>query len=110
MGRTWHFRVGFSSQYNMVWMSGRINFAEVRSLALAHHPRMILVGTTAYPFILDFAKFREIADEVGAWLVADISHITGLVIAGEHPSPVPYVDVIMSTTHKTFRGPRGAMI
>ncbi|HCC84088.1 MAG TPA: hypothetical protein DEP87_00150, partial [Candidatus Pacebacteria bacterium] len=63
-----------------------------------------------YPFELDFAKFREIADLVGAWLVADISHITGLVVAGEHQSPVPYADVIMSTTHKTFRGPRGAMI
>jgi glycine hydroxymethyltransferase len=88
----------------------RINFDEVRELALKHKPKVIYAGTTAYPFILDFAKFREIADEVGAWLVADISHITGLVIAGEHPSPVPHVDVIMSTTHKTFRGPRGAMI
>ncbi len=88
----------------------RINFDEVRSLALAHHPKVIYVGTTAYPFILDFAQFRKIADEVGAWLVADISHITGLVLTGEHPSPVPHVDVIMSTTHKTFRGPRGAMI
>ena len=90
--------------------NARINFAEVRSLALAHHPKVIYVGTTAYPFELDFVRFREIADEVGAWLVADISHITGLVVAGEHPSPVPHVDVVMSTTHKTFRGPRGAMI
>jgi glycine hydroxymethyltransferase len=71
---------------------------------------LIIAGNTAYPFELDFAKFREIADEVGAWLMADISHVTGLVIGGEHMSPVPYADVIMSTTHKTFRGPRGAMI
>lgn len=88
----------------------RIDFEQVRALALEHKPKVIIAGNTAYPFQLDFAKFREIADEVGAWLVADISHITGLVVAGEHPSPVPYVDVIMSTTHKTFRGPRGAMI
>ncbi len=90
--------------------SARIDFDGLRTLAKRHKPKMILAGTTAYPFILDFKKFREIADEVGAWLVADISHITGLIVAGEHPSPVPYVDVIMSTTHKTFRGPRGAMI
>jgi glycine hydroxymethyltransferase len=88
----------------------RIDFDEVRKLAHEHKPKVIVAGNTAYPFVLDFAKFREIADEVGAWLVADISHITGLVIAGEHPSPVSHVDVIMSTTHKTFRGPRGAMI
>jgi len=90
--------------------NSRIDFEEVRALARQHQPKVIVAGTTAYPFTLDFAKFRDIADEVGAWLVADISHITGLVVAGEHPSPVPYADVIMSTTHKTFRGPRGAMI
>ncbi len=90
--------------------NARIDFEEMRKLAQKHKPKVIVAGTTAYPFVLDFAKFREIADEVGAWLVADISHITGLVVAGEHPSPVPHVDVIMSTTHKTFRGPRGAMI
>jgi glycine hydroxymethyltransferase len=88
----------------------RVDFAEVRKLALEHKPKVIVAGNTAYPFELDFKKFRKIADEVGAWLVADISHVTGLVIGGEHMSPVPYVDVIMSTTHKTFRGPRGAMI
>lgn len=88
----------------------RIDFDEVRRLAIEHKPQVIVAGTTAYPFELDFKQFRAIADEVGAWLVADISHITGLVVAGEHMSPVPYVDVIMSTTHKTFRGPRGAMI
>ena len=88
----------------------RIDFEQMRALAHEHKPKMIIAGTTSYPFVLDFAQFRQVADEVGAWLVADISHITALIIAGEHPSPVPYADVIMSTTHKTFRGPRGAMI
>ncbi len=90
--------------------NARINFDEVRQLALKHKPRVIVAGNTAYPFELEFDKFREIADEVGAWLVADISHVTGLVVGGQHQSPVPYADVIMTTTHKTFRGPRGAMI
>jgi glycine hydroxymethyltransferase len=88
----------------------RIDFEEVRRLAIENKPKVIVAGNTAYPFELDFKKFKEIADEVGAWLVADISHVTGLVVGGEHMSPVPYADVIMSTTHKTFRGPRGAMI
>jgi len=110
-----HPRVTFSGKYfNSVQYGvderARIDFDQVRKLALEHKPKVLVAGTTAYPFELDFKKFREIADEVGAWLVADISHITGLVLAGEHPSPVPYADVIMSTTHKTFRGPRGAMI
>lgn len=88
----------------------RIDFAEVERLAKEHKPKVIVAGNTAYPFELAFERFRAIADMVGAWLVADISHVTGLIIAGEHQSPVPHVDVIMSTTHKTFRGPRGAMI
>lgn len=88
----------------------RIDFGQVEELAKKHKPKVIVAGNTAYPFELDFKKFRAIADAVGAWLVADISHVTGLVIGGEHMSPVPYADVIMSTTHKTFRGPRGAMI
>lgn len=88
----------------------RVNFDEVRALAQEYRPAVIMAGNTAYPFELDFKQFRKIADEVGAWLVADISHVTGLVIGGEHLSPVPYADVIMTTTHKTFRGPRGAMI
>lgn len=88
----------------------RIDYEQVRQLALEHHPKLIIAGNTAYPFIIDFARFAAIAQEVGAYLLADISHITGLVIAGQHPSPVPYADVIMTTTHKTFRGPRGAMI
>lgn len=98
-----------SVQYG-VKPDARIDFAEVRTLAKKHRPKVIVAGNTAYPFVLEFDKFREIADEVGAWLVADISHVTGLVIGNEHPSPVPHADVIMSTTHKTFRGPRGAMI
>lgn len=110
-----HPNVTFSGRYfNPVQYgldaNARIDFDQVRALAKEHKPTVIYCGTTAYPFIVDFAKFREIADEVGAWLVADISHITGLVLGGQHPSPVPHVDVIMSTTHKTFRGPRGAMI
>lgn len=90
--------------------NARIDFDEVRRLAHEHKPKVIVAGNTAYPFELDFKKFREIADEVGAFLMADISHVTGLVVAGEHMSPVPYADIIMTTTHKTFRGPRGAMI
>jgi len=90
--------------------NSRIDFDEVKKLAHKYKPKVIVAGNTAYPFELDFKKFRKIADEIGAWLVADISHVTGLVVAGEHLSPVPYADVIMSTTHKTFRGPRGAMI
>lgn len=88
----------------------RIDFDEVERLAKKHRPQMIVAGNTAYPFQLDFKKFRQIADQVGAWLMADISHVTGLVIGGEHPSPIKYADLVMSTTHKTFRGPRGAMI
>lgn len=98
-----------SVQYG-VKENARINFEEVEELAKKHKPKVIVAGNTAYPFELEFAKFREIADQVGAWLVADISHVTGLVVGGQHQSPVPYADVIMSTTHKTFRGPRGAMI
>ncbi|MCL4365758.1 serine hydroxymethyltransferase [Patescibacteria group bacterium] len=88
----------------------KIDFEELEALAKKNKPKMIWVGTTAYPFKLDYKKFRKIADMVGATLVADISHITGLIIGGVHESPVPYVDVIMTTTHKTLRGPRGAMI
>lgn len=88
----------------------KINFEELETLAKKHKPKMIWVGTTAYPFKLDYKKFRKVADMVGATLVADCSHITGLIIGGVHESPVPYCDLIMTTTHKTLRGPRGAMI
>jgi glycine hydroxymethyltransferase len=88
----------------------RIDLDEVRKLAKEHKPKLLWVGTTAYPRILDFAGFRSIADEVGAILAADIAHIAGLVCTGVHPSPIGIADVVTSTTHKTFRGPRGGMI
>lgn len=110
-----HPKVTFSGRYyNSVQFGltsdARIDYEEMRSLANSQKPSVIILGTTAYPFILDWKKAREIADEVGAFLVADISHIAGLIIAAAHPSPVPYAHVIMTTTHKTLRGPRGAMI
>jgi glycine hydroxymethyltransferase len=88
----------------------RIDLDQVRTLAREHRPKLIWCGTTAYPRILDFAAFGEIAKEVGAVLAADIAHISGLVIAGVHPSPAGIADVVTTTTHKTFRGPRGGMI
>ena len=88
----------------------RIDMDEVRKLAKEHRPKVIWAGTTAYPRTLDFKAFREIADEVGAILAADIAHIAGLVATGVHPSPIGIADVVTSTTHKTFRGPRGGMI
>jgi glycine hydroxymethyltransferase len=86
------------------------NFEKIRDLVREHHPKIIVVGTTAFPRILDWRKFAQIADEVGAYLLADISHIAGLVVGGVHPSPVPFADVVTTTTHKTLRGPRGALI
>jgi glycine hydroxymethyltransferase len=88
----------------------RIDLDQVRDLARQHRPKLIWCGTTAYPRTLDFAAFRSIADEVGALLACDIAHIAGLVCAGHHPSPMGIADVVTSTTHKTFRGPRGGMI
>jgi glycine hydroxymethyltransferase len=88
----------------------RIDLDEVRRLAKEHQPKLIWCGTTAYPRALDFPAFRSIADEVGAILAADIAHISGLVLTGVHPSPIGIADVVTSTTHKTFRGPRGGMI
>jgi glycine hydroxymethyltransferase len=88
----------------------RIDMDEVRKLAKEHQPKLLWAGTTAYPRTLDWAAFRSIADEVGAVLAADIAHIAGLVAAGAHPSPIGIADVVTSTTHKTFRGPRGGMI
>ncbi len=87
-----------------------IDYAEVRRLAKEHRPKILWCGTTAYPRVLDFVKFREIADEVGAKLCADIAHIAGLVAGGAHPSPVGIADVVTSTTHKTLRGPRGGIV
>ena len=88
----------------------RIDYDQVRDLAREHCPRLILAGATAYPRVIDFPRFREIADEVGAYFMVDMAHIAGLVAAGVHPSPVPYADVVTSTTHKTLRGPRSGII
>ncbi len=90
--------------------TGRINYDKVRETALECHPKIIVAGASAYPRAIDFAKFRDIADEVGAYLMVDMAHIAGLVAAGEHMSPIPYADVITTTTHKTLRGPRGGLI
>jgi len=87
-----------------------IDMEEVRSLAVNWKPKLIMVGASAYPRAIDYEKFRKIADEIGAYLVADIAHVAGLIAAGLHPDPVPYADVITTTTHKTLRGPRGGMI
>ena len=87
-----------------------IDYDEVRALALAHRPKLIICGYSSYPRTIDFAAFRQIADECGALLLADIAHIAGLVAAGAHPNPVPYCDVVTSTTHKTLTGPRAGLI
>ncbi|MBR5615161.1 MAG: serine hydroxymethyltransferase [Clostridia bacterium] len=96
--------------YGVDSVTHRINYEEVRELALKHKPKLILAGASAYAREIDFAKFREIADEVGAYLMVDMAHIAGLVAAGLHPSPVPYADFVTTTTHKTLRGPRGGLI
>jgi len=88
----------------------QFDYDEIRELALEHKPKMILTGASAYPRKIDFKKFREIADEVGATLFVDMAHIAGLVAAGQHQNPVPYADIVTTTTHKTLRGPRGGMI
>lgn len=87
-----------------------IDYDEVRELAIKERPKLIVAGASAYPRIIDFAKFREIADEVGAYFMVDMAHIAGLVAAGLHPNPVPYADFVTTTTHKTLRGPRGGAI
>tara|TARA_B110001454_G_scaffold20677_1_gene19582 strand:- start:3670 stop:4968 length:1299 start_codon:yes stop_codon:yes gene_type:complete len=108
--------VNFSGQlYNFISYhvdknTGRVDFDEVSSLAKEHKPRMIICGGSAYPRFIEFEKFHAIAKENGAYLMADIAHPSGLIAAGVHPSPVPYCDVITSTTHKTLRGPRGGII
>ncbi|WP_042354376.1 serine hydroxymethyltransferase [Bacillus rubiinfantis] len=108
--------VNFSGiQYNFVEygvdeVTHRINYDDVRAKALEHKPKLIVAGASAYPREIDFAKFREIADEIGAYLMVDMAHIAGLVAAGLHQNPVPYADFVTTTTHKTLRGPRGGMI
>ena len=96
--------------YGVGEADGRIDYDEVRRLALECKPKLLLAGASAYPRIIDFKRFREIADEVGAYLMVDMAHIAGLVAAGCHPSPVPYAHVTTTTTHKTLRGPRGGLI
>jgi glycine hydroxymethyltransferase len=88
----------------------QLDYEQIRELALRERPKLIVCGYSAYPRIIDFEKFRSIADEVGAYLLADIAHIAGLVASGLHPSPIPYCDVVTTTTHKTLRGPRGGLI
>ncbi len=99
-----------SISYGVSKDTGYIDYDNVRSLALEHNPKMILVGASAYSRVIDFKVFSDIAKEVGAYLMADIAHIAGLVATGLHPSPVPYADFVTTTTHKTLRGPRGGMI
>ena len=109
-------RANFSGKYyNFIGYgverdSERIDYDALEALALEHKPRMIVAGASAYPRTLDFPRFRQIADKVGAYLLVDMAHIAGLIAAGVHPSPAPYADVISSTTHKTLRGPRAAII
>jgi glycine hydroxymethyltransferase len=108
--------VNFSGRFFKVIAYGvrkdteQIDMAEVRQLAREHRPKMIVTGGSAYPRTLDFAAFREIADEVGCYLMADIAHPAGIIAAGLHPSPIPHCDIVTTTTHKTLRGPRGGMI
>jgi len=104
-GQTYHF-----VSYGVKKETGTIDFDEVRRQAMAHRPKLIVTGASAYPRKIDFARFREIADEAGAFLMADIAHPAGLVATGLHPDPLPHCDVVTTTTHKTLRGPRGGMI
>ncbi len=97
-------------QYGVDRVTQRIDYDEVWAMAQTHKPRLIWVGATAYPRFFDYARFAEIAHSVGAYLAADIAHVAGLIVAGVHPSPVAFADVVTTTTHKTLRGPRGAMI
>ncbi|EAK7611513.1 TPA: serine hydroxymethyltransferase [Campylobacter jejuni] len=100
----------YESCFYGVELDGRIDYEKVREIAKKEKPKLIVCGASAYARVIDFAKFREIADEVGAYLFADIAHIAGLVVAGEHPSSFPHAHVVSSTTHKTLRGPRGGII
>src|SRR5699024_8587804 len=96
--------------YGVDSQTGRIDYDNLMKLAKEHKPKLIVAGASAYPRAIDFAKFREVADACGAYLMVDMAHIAGLVAAGLHQSPVPYADVVTTTTHKTLRGPRGGMI
>lgn len=104
-GKTYH-----AVQYGLSADTAEIDYAQVEALALEHKPKMIVAGFSAYSRVMDWARFREIADKVGAYLLVDMAHVAGLVAAGQYPNPVPYADVVTSTTHKTLRGPRGGII
>ncbi|MEP6390044.1 MAG: serine hydroxymethyltransferase [Halioglobus sp.] len=97
-------------QYGLVQETGEVDYDQVEALALEHKPKMIIAGFSAYSRVMDWARFREIADKVGAYLLVDMAHVAGLVAAGVYPNPVPHADVVTSTTHKTLRGPRGGII
>jgi glycine hydroxymethyltransferase len=97
-------------QYGVTQDTNIIDYDEMERLAIEHKPKLIIAGTSAYPRVIDWQKFRDVADKVGAYLMVDMAHIAGLVASGVHPSPVPFADVITTTTHKTLRGPRGGMI
>ena len=97
-------------QYGVCKGSDLIDYDEVERLAFEHQPKLIIAGGSAYPRIIDFKRFREIADKVGAYLMVDMAHFAGLVAGGVHPNPLQYADVVTTTTHKTLRGPRGGMI
>ena len=97
-------------QYGLNAETGEVDYEQVEALALEHKPKMIVAGFSAYSQIMDWARFREIADKVGAYLMVDMAHVAGLIAAGVYPNPVPYADVVTSTTHKTLRGPRGGII
>ncbi len=97
-------------QYGLSEKTHRLDYDMIRDMAIKEKPKLIIAGASAYPRFIDFKKFKEIADEVGAYLLTDMAHIAGLVAGGVHPNPVPYSDVVTTTTHKTLRGPRGGMI
>jgi len=97
-------------QYGIDTKTGRLDFSDIEQLALEHRPKMIVAGFSAYSRQIDWAQFRTIADKVGAYLMVDMAHVAGLIAAGLYPNPVPYADVVTSTTHKTLRGPRGGLI
>lgn len=96
--------------YGVSQETEQLDYEQIRELALRERPKLLICGYSAYPRVIDFEKFRSIADEVGAYLLADIAHIAGLVASGHHPNPIPYCDVVTTTTHKTLRGPRGGLI
>ena len=97
-------------QYGVSKETEQLDYDQIREIALKERPKLLICGYSAYPRIIDFEKFRSIADEVGAYLLADIAHIAGLVATGHHPSPIPHCHVVTTTTHKTLRGPRGGLI